>query len=243
MTEVHFEKCTYYILDCPNGCVAHFERGDLEDHMKMCGQQKVQCEFSYAGCATEFLRDKQKEHMEQNTQEHLALIAATLKINQEQQQANKQKLQEQKQAFEQGKNRLITITIVLISLSVLIIAIQRGPGDQKIVPVENGNCENIQVVVNEVQTMKRETESSIEAMESQTENNINALKIESTKIIGMQEEIIALKIESTKIIDMQEEIIALKKKIDTPVTTQKRKANNERGWIKMLWPPNWFSDD
>ncbi len=58
--------------------------------------------------------------MEQNTQEHLALIAATLKINQEQQQANKQKLQEQKQAFEQGKN---TITIVLISLSVLIIAI------------------------------------------------------------------------------------------------------------------------
>ncbi len=73
--------------------------------------------------------------------------------------------------------------------------------------------------------MKRETESSIEAMESQTENNINALKIESTKIIG---EIIALKIESTKIIDMKEEIIALKKKIDTPVTTQKRKANNER---------------
>ncbi len=83
VSEQHFNICTYYILNCPNGCGAHFERGDLEDHTKMCSLQKVQCEFSYAGCETEFIRDRQKDHMEQNTQKHLALIAAALRYQQQ----------------------------------------------------------------------------------------------------------------------------------------------------------------
>ena len=96
----HFEVCRYYPLVCPNRCGASFERDVLEDHIKMCGLQKLQCEFSYAGCGAEFIRDDQKEHMEQNTQKHLALVAAaTLRISQEQQQTFEQKLQEQHQAF------------------------------------------------------------------------------------------------------------------------------------------------
>ena len=72
-------------LVCPNKCGASFERDVLEDHMKMCGLQKLQCEFSYAGCGAEFIRNHQKEHI--NTQKHLALVAAaTLRISQEQQQ-------------------------------------------------------------------------------------------------------------------------------------------------------------
>ena len=91
----HFEVCRYYPLVCPNRCGASFERDVLEEHMKMCGLQKVQCEFSYAGCEAEFIRDHQKEHMEQNTQKHLALVAAaTLRISQEQQRAFDQKLED-----------------------------------------------------------------------------------------------------------------------------------------------------
>ena len=94
----HFEVCRYYPLVCPNRCGASFERDVLEDHMKMCGLQKLQCEFSYAGCGAEFIRDHQKEHMEQNTQNHLALVAAaTLRISQ----TFEQKLQEQQRAFDQ----------------------------------------------------------------------------------------------------------------------------------------------
>ena len=94
----HFEVCRYYPLVCPNRCGASFERDVLEDHMKMCGLQKVQCEFSYTGCGAEFIRDDQKEHMEQNTQKHLALVAATtLRISQ----TFEQKLQEQQRAFDQ----------------------------------------------------------------------------------------------------------------------------------------------
>ena len=98
----HFEVCPYYPLVCPNRCGASFERDVLEDHIQMCGRQKLQCEFGYAGCRAEFIRDDQKEHMEQNTQKHLALVAAaTLRISQEQQQAFEQKLQEQRREFDQ----------------------------------------------------------------------------------------------------------------------------------------------
>ena len=91
----HFEVCQYYPLVCPNRCGASFERDVFEDHIKMCGLQKVQCEFSYAGCGAEFIRDDQKEHMEQNTQKHLALVAAaTLRISQEQQREFDQKLED-----------------------------------------------------------------------------------------------------------------------------------------------------
>ena len=94
----HFKVCRYYPLVCPNRCGASFERDVLEDHMKICGQQKVQCEFSYAGCGAEFIRDHQKEHMEQNSQKHLALVAAaTLRISQ----TFEQKFQEQQREFKQ----------------------------------------------------------------------------------------------------------------------------------------------
>ena len=94
----HFEVCPYYPLVCSNRCGASFERDVLEDHMKMCGLQKLQCEFSYAGCGAEFIRDHQKEHMEQNTQKHLALVAAaTLRISQ----MFEQKFQEQQREFDQ----------------------------------------------------------------------------------------------------------------------------------------------
>ena len=97
----HFEVCRYYPLACPNRCGASFERDVLEDHLNMCGQQKLQCEFSYAGCGAEFIRDDQKQHMEQNTQKHLALVAAaTLKFSQEQQQTFERKSKEQQQWFE-----------------------------------------------------------------------------------------------------------------------------------------------
>ena len=102
----HFEVCRYYPLVCPNRCGASFERDVLEDHLKMCGLQKLQCEFSYAGCVDKFTRDHQKEHMEQNTQKHLALVAAaTLRISQEQQQAFHLKFEEQRLSFEQDQEK------------------------------------------------------------------------------------------------------------------------------------------
>ena len=93
----HFDVCPYYPLACPNRCGATFERDDLQDHMKMCRLEEVQCVFDNAGCQTKFIRENEDEHMDQNTQKHLALMpAATLRICQD----FEQKLQEQQEVFE-----------------------------------------------------------------------------------------------------------------------------------------------
>ena len=101
----HFEVCRYYPLECPNRCGASFERELFEDHIKMCSLQKVQCQFSYAGCEAKFIRDHQKKHMEQNTQKHLALVAAaTLRISQTFEQKLEEKdIQTKKALAEQQK--------------------------------------------------------------------------------------------------------------------------------------------
>ena len=105
----HFDVCRYYPLACPNRCGVTFERDDLEDHMKMCRLEGVECAFAKAGCPANFIRENEDTHMDQNTQKHLALMpAATLKISQdfeqklrEQQEVFGQKLQEQQEVFGQ----------------------------------------------------------------------------------------------------------------------------------------------
>ena len=105
----HFDICPYYPLACPNRCGATFERDDLQDHMKMCRLEEVQCVFDNAGCQAKFIRENEDEHMDQNTQKHLALMpAATLRISQdfeqklqEEQEMFGQKLQEQQEVFGQ----------------------------------------------------------------------------------------------------------------------------------------------
>ena len=241
VTEVHFENYQLYILKCPNGCGVHFERGDLEDHINMCSLQKVECKFNFAGCEAEFIRGQPKDHMEQNTQKHLALIATTLRISQEQQQAFDQKLQEQTQMTNKFKKQQITSTtrslwsvyILLISLSVLIITWAICYEQE-----ENSNCDNI------FQTLKKDTEKSIEAMKSKTEKDINALKMETDKRMEvmkikteneMTKKINAMQREHEKkihaLIDIQNKKINVKK--------QKTKHDNEREKTEFA---DWFMD-
>ena len=99
--ERHFEVCRDYPLTCPNRCGVTCERDNLEEHLEICSQQRIWCEFNDAGCEAEFVREKQEEHMEQNTQKHLALVAAaTQRISQ----TFQQKLQEQQRVFESQLN-------------------------------------------------------------------------------------------------------------------------------------------
>ena len=92
----HFDVCRYYPLACPNRCGVTFERDDLEDHMKMCRLEEVECVFAKAGCQANFIRENEDTHMDQSTQKHLALMpAAILKISQD----FEQTLREQQEKF------------------------------------------------------------------------------------------------------------------------------------------------
>ena len=93
VSEQHWPECQNYPVPCPNRCqIGAVERNTLEDHLKMCSMQVVDCDFSYAGCNEKLRRQHMEKHIEENTQKHLALMAAaSMKMSQE--------LQEQRDEF------------------------------------------------------------------------------------------------------------------------------------------------
>ena len=95
--DTHWPECKNYPVQCPNACmVGAVERGDLDDHLKQCSLQEVECEFSYAGCNERLERQHMERHMQESTQKHLAMMsAATLRMSRE----FEQKLQEQREEF------------------------------------------------------------------------------------------------------------------------------------------------
>ena len=92
VSTIHWQECTYYPLQCPNRCGVTCERDNY--HMKMCPLEEVECEFSHAGCKERFKREKEEEHMKENSQKHLTMMAAaSLKMQ--------NKLEEQERKFEE----------------------------------------------------------------------------------------------------------------------------------------------
>ena len=76
VVDTHLPQCKFIPLDCPNRCGATFEQDFLEDHMKMCRLEEVECELRDVGCGGRFLREDQEEHARQNSQKHLTLTAS-----------------------------------------------------------------------------------------------------------------------------------------------------------------------
>jgi hypothetical protein len=70
----------------------------MEDHMKMCRLEEVECEIKEIGCFEKFRREDLEEHMRDKAQTHLSMMAATsVKVQQEFQ----AKLQEQERRFRE----------------------------------------------------------------------------------------------------------------------------------------------
>ena len=164
----HFEICRYYPLMCPNRCGASFERDVLEDHIKMCGQQELQCEFSYAGCGAEFIRDHQKEHMEQNTQKHLALVAAaTLRISQ----TFEQKFQEQQRKFKQKlEDKDSEIKAIVNNEASQLVNEQRQQSEAQIRDLESKLQQSFELRLAEKDAQIRAHEKKITALEQRCES-------------------------------------------------------------------------
>ena len=103
VVDTHLPQCKYVPLDCPNRCGATFERDFLEDHMKMCRLEQVECELRGVGCGGRFLREDQEEHARQNSQKHLTLTASLVVETKEQLQ---QKLLELDQRHKEEEEKL-----------------------------------------------------------------------------------------------------------------------------------------
>jgi len=94
VSEKHWPECQNYPVPCPNRCqIGAVERNTLEDHLNMCSLQFIECDFSYAGCNEKLQRQDMEKHVEENTQKHLALVAAaSIKM--------KREFQEQRDEFQ-----------------------------------------------------------------------------------------------------------------------------------------------
>ena len=108
--DTHWPECTYYPLVCPNHCGVTCERCKMEDHMKICPLEEVECEFSYAGCKERFRREEWEEHMKDNSMKHLSMVAiAAVKDRQEFQrkiEEQEKKLKEQEKKLEEQEKKL-----------------------------------------------------------------------------------------------------------------------------------------
>ena len=100
--DTHLPECKYVPLQCPNMCGVTCERDFMEDHMKICRLEEVECEFSDVGCVDRFRREDKEPHTTKNSQKHLILTASLAVQTREdfqeelQEQDNKHKAEEQK---------------------------------------------------------------------------------------------------------------------------------------------------
>ena len=115
VVSIHIPECKYVALQCPNRCGVTCEREDMEDHMKICRLEEVQCTFEQVGCSGKFKRQEEDEHFHKHIPQHLTMTAAgCVRIREELQwkileqdekiKALEQKLQEQEKNYK-AENR------------------------------------------------------------------------------------------------------------------------------------------
>lgn len=73
----HWPVCKKYPMTCPNHCMVYaIERENMKEHLERdCPQQKVCCEFCFAGCEIELPREELGDHLESNQVEHMSMLA------------------------------------------------------------------------------------------------------------------------------------------------------------------------
>ena len=90
---------------CPNHCGESYRQEDMENHRNICLLEEISCEFSDVGCNQRFNREKQEEHVQENTQHHLSLAASQAIGTQQQLQQYQIKLKEVKESLEEDNQK------------------------------------------------------------------------------------------------------------------------------------------
>ena len=70
----HYDSCSEYPIECPEGCTALVKRGKIDDHKTECPLEAIQCPYSAAGCEVPLLREDLDEHLANGAHQHLSMI-------------------------------------------------------------------------------------------------------------------------------------------------------------------------
>ena len=113
VTSNHLSVCPDRPVPCPNGCRSYLELKLLDNHLKECPLEVMECAFSYAGCIEKLPRKDMPEHITQNFAIHMSLQATS--HQQEQQKLHHQisELQElHQQEVMKLNNQIIELQVI-----------------------------------------------------------------------------------------------------------------------------------
>ena len=71
VTTVHFTECEGLPLICPAGCCSYHSRASMGDHLAVCTEELVACNYVSVGCTEEVKRKQLKTHLELRKDLHL----------------------------------------------------------------------------------------------------------------------------------------------------------------------------
>ena len=75
----HKEQYPKFSITCPNKCeVDRVPRDVVEEHMKMCPLELIQCEYHVVGCEERMACKDQKKHNKEKMEEHLSCTTRQL---------------------------------------------------------------------------------------------------------------------------------------------------------------------
>lgn len=77
ITKDHIHEWPAYPITCPNNCGDdNITRSIYPQHLQVCPEQVVECDFSYAGCKIKLLRKNIAKHQQDDVYSHLSLQTA-----------------------------------------------------------------------------------------------------------------------------------------------------------------------
>ena len=108
VTSNHLSVCPGRPVPCYNGCGSSPLLKSLEDHLKECPLEVIECAFSYAGCNEKLPRKDMAEHITQRLAIHMSLQATShrqevVKLN--------QRISELEERYEQSRAEVAKLRI------------------------------------------------------------------------------------------------------------------------------------
>ena len=135
VVEKHLSECKYIPLQCPNFCGVTCEREVMEDHMKICHLETINCGFMDMGCGETFHREDEEEHARQFSHNHLSQLAGTsMKIQEEKVSQNEKLEQEEKvdQNLQEQRQLILEQNKKLLNLEQKLLEQEQKNVDQKL---------------------------------------------------------------------------------------------------------------
>ena len=80
VTTQHVKKCVNYPMSCPNECSKQtYPRSQLKNHIALCPEQMVDCNFKEMGCKITMKRRLLQQHLESNSLQHQMIMCQAFK--------------------------------------------------------------------------------------------------------------------------------------------------------------------